>query len=89
MLFERSLTLFCTYLEVVILEVEIQRSFFGRIQDTINCFRDLLTFRIQIGKKILGFRNMQEKLEKKAICNVWYFFYHGNGFLLAKTVAVA
>jgi hypothetical protein len=37
----------------------------------------------------MGFRNMQEKLEKKAICNVWYFFYQGNGFLLAKTVAVA
>ena len=35
---------FCINLEVVILEVEIQRSFFGRIHDTIDCFRDLLTF---------------------------------------------
>ena len=36
---------FCINLEVVIVEVEIQRSFFGRIHDTIDCFRDLLTFR--------------------------------------------
>ena len=35
---------FCINLEVVILEVEIQRSFFGRIHETIDCFRDLLTF---------------------------------------------
>ena len=35
---------FCINLEVVILEVEIQRSFFGRIHDTIDYFRDLLTF---------------------------------------------
>ena len=35
---------FCINLEVVILEVEIQRSFFGRIQDSIICFRDCLTF---------------------------------------------
>ena len=30
-----------------------QRSFFGRIEDTINCFQDLLTF----SKKILLFWN--------------------------------
>ena len=35
---------FCINLEVVILEVEIQSSFFGRIHDSIDCFRDLLTF---------------------------------------------
>ena len=27
-------------------------------------FSDIITIRIQIGKKILGFRNMQEKFEK-------------------------
>ena len=27
-----------------------QRSFFGRIKDTINCFRDLLTFSVQMDK---------------------------------------
>ena len=37
---------FCINLEVVILEVKIQRSFFGRIHDTIDCFRDLLTFNV-------------------------------------------
>ena len=27
------------------------RSFFGRIEDTINCFRDLLTFKKEIEKE--------------------------------------
>ena len=45
---------FCINLEVVILEVEIQLSFFGRIHDTIDCFRDLLTF-----SYILFFQNIK------------------------------
>jgi hypothetical protein len=50
-----------------------QRSFFGKIEDTINCFQDLLTFRKIVGKvrkiagKVLfcwkGFRNAGKILE--------------------------
>ena len=40
---------FCINLKVAILEVAIQRSYFGRIHDTIYCFRDLLTFRYSKG----------------------------------------
>ena len=29
------------------------------------------TIRTQIGKKSLGFRNMQEKLEKNFVCGLW------------------
>ena len=39
---------FCINIEVVILKEQIQRSFFGRIHDTIDCFRDLLTFMITV-----------------------------------------
>ena len=41
---EDRLSLVHTNLEEVILEVEIKRSFFGRIQGSIICFRDCLTF---------------------------------------------
>ena len=48
---------FCINLEVVILEVEIQRSFFGRIHDNIDCFRDLLTFSVERGLTVFLFCN--------------------------------
>ena len=33
-----------------------QRSFFGKIEDTINCFRDLLTFSCPVDKRFYGFK---------------------------------
>ena len=59
---------FCINLEVVILEVEIQHSFFGRIHDTIDCFQDLLTFRTLLFEFSSYYTTLQQCVKDMQYC---------------------
>ena len=73
----REDTLFCINLEVVILEVKIQRLFFGRSYGSTILFRDKLTFRKCPHKtpfqhtKIEGFASDTRPLDPPAPPPVW------------------
>ena len=46
------------------------RSFFGRIEETINCFRDLLTFRAYAWPKVIT-KNLPIQPIAIALANLW------------------
>ena len=63
-----------------IIVVEFFRSLFGRIQETINCFRDLLTFNLLVNPKQLpGFF-----FEKNHWCHIFSIFLALDNSILDK-----